>query len=496
MSNSKPSSDLFNLVKSLNQDDEMYFYRYTNQRHISERDNFVELFKLIKAQPAYDEKKLKAGLKDRTWAKRLTYSKNELVQYIYDSLVANSSNLTANSEIYYLLELAELLKKKSLYKLALKRLTRAKEIAEQYQKYFLLLEILDAQRRWTKELPNTDHQKELDALALEKDKILELIKCEDYFNRLNDRVYLLYRQLNIAREEKKLAELETIIQTPGLQNEASALTFDSKIKFHSIHSYYHQLKGDFNTALACREKLVTLWENNPHQITEMPQRYRSELANLLTLRHFTGNYRGFEELIARIEGVKKGSLEEDAFAFRQVYPLKQLYLLNNGKVKQAYELLPEITKGLELYSELINPVKLHSFWYNNAITCLLAGHYSEALPWVNLILNPGIDKKVRTDLRDFVSILEIILHYETGKYDLVENKLHNVRKRLNYKNKLYNFEQVVLRNLSALIKAQNTKTEKRKAIQQFIRELHQLQLSAGKEQITGLEEITIWIKNK
>ena len=64
MSNSKPSSDLFFLVKSMNQDDEMYFYRYTNQRHISERDNFVALFKLIKAQPAYDEKKLQAALKD------------------------------------------------------------------------------------------------------------------------------------------------------------------------------------------------------------------------------------------------------------------------------------------------------------------------------------------------------------------------------------------------------------------------------------------------
>jgi hypothetical protein len=496
MSNSKPSSDLFNLIKSLNPDDEKYFYKYTSQRHIAHRENFIELFKLIQAQQQYDEKELNTSLSSPTWAKRLTYSKNELQQYIYDSLVTNSSNTTVNSDIYYLLQLADLLKEKSLYKQALKKINRAREIAIQYEKHFSLLEILDAQRKLLKVLPNADHQKELDTIVAEKNKTLEFIKCEDHFSRLNDTVYLLYRQLNVAREEHKLQELETIMQSPSLQHESNAPTFDSKLKFYTIHSEYHQLKADYKKALTYREKLMKLWENNPHQIAEMPQRYREELASLLTIRHFNADYTGFEELIAKIEGIRKGNLEEDAFTFRQVYPLRQLYLLNNNKAEEAYRLIPEIKKGLDTYGELINPSRLHSFWFNIIVTCFLVGKYSEALPWVNLILNPGIDKKVRTDLRDFVSILEIILHYETGKYELVENKLLNTRKRLNYKNKLYKFEDIVLHNLSALINAHNNKAEMRKVVKEFTAQLHQLEQTAGKEKLIGLEEIIIWIKNK
>ncbi len=288
------------------------------------------------------------------------------------------------------------------------------------------------------------------------------------------------------------------MQCPSLQNEESALTFEAKLKFYGIHSLYNQLKGNFNKALNHREKVISLFEKAPHQITEMPQRYRSELANLLTVRHFTGNYEGFQELLNKIEDVKEGSKEENVFTFREIYPLKQLFLLNTGRAEEAYQLIPEITKGLELYSELINPARLHSFWYNNAIACFIIGNYKEALPWTNLILTPGKDKKVRTDLRDFVSILEIILHYETGKYSLVEAKLHSARERLTYKNKLYEFEKVVLQNISQLIKVQGKDKEEKmlKACAVFLEELQALANKSGKEKLPGLEEIILWVKKK
>ncbi len=120
MSNSKPSSDLFNLVKSFTQDEVMYFHKYISKQRTNERSNFLQLFYLIKEQEQYDENALKSSLSDRKWAKRLTYSKNELQQYIVDSLFANNSNTTTERDIHYLLDLAELLKKKSLHKLALK----------------------------------------------------------------------------------------------------------------------------------------------------------------------------------------------------------------------------------------------------------------------------------------------------------------------------------------------------------------------------------------
>jgi len=367
---------------------------------------------------------------------------------------------------------------------------------------------LEAQRRLLKQMPSSNHEKELSENNNEKSVCLEKVKNEDHYAQLNDKVFLLYRQLNLLREQSKLEELEQIMLCPSLQYQEQALTFDSKLKFHGIHAHYNQLKGDFNKALLHRENVIKILGENPHQITEAPQRYRSELANLLAVRHLTGNYEGFEELLKKIEEVREGNLEENAFTFREVVPLKQLYLLNNNRMEEAYELIPEIKKGLETFTEHINPVRLHSFWFNNAITCLLTANYKEALPWVELILSPGIDKKVRSDLRDFTYILELILHYEiqnsvAQKHNLLESKLHNARKRLHYNNKLSEFITIVLENIKLLIKATDKAEQKHGIFNNFKQQLQTLAAKSGKampagrhEKITGLDEVIAWIKNK
>lgn len=496
MNKRKPSSDLLNLIKCLCEREIKYFSEYIHHLRIPEGDNFRELFMLIREQEEYDEHELKVLLTDRTWAKRFTYSKNELFNYVSDSLMHNTSKETTDREIHYLIDLAEKFKQKCLYKLALKKLDKAHEVAARYEKYYSLLNVLEARRRLLKQLPATDLQKQLYDINNQKLEIFEKIKNEEHYFHLNDKVYLLYREHNQTRDLLKQQELETIMQCPSLQNEKLAITFEAKLKFHYIHSLYNLLKADYKKALPYRKKVIDLWESNPNMIDEMPQTYRTDLANLLTVHHYADNYEGFEELIKKIETIKEGNIEEDAFTFRQVYHLKQLYLLNTGKVKEAYELIPVIKKGLEKYGELINPVRQHSFWYNNMMACFVMRKYLETIPWVNQILKPDIDKKVRTDIHDFVPILEVILYYETGKYDVVESKLRNTRDRLSYKNKLYDFEKVVLQNISKLIKAKRNKQDIHKVFTVFNLELQAIANSAGKEKLLGLEEIIIWVNTK
>lgn len=474
----------------------VHFVRYMSRSRKKDRTSFITFFRIAKENPDQDEKELKKRMLNTAFGKKFSFYKSELLDYICQSLLNQRVSQSTDHDIHSLIELSELLSQKSLYKLALKKLNRAHDIALQYDKHFALLDILDKQRKLLKQIPTTTLRKQLDENTLEKKQVIEKIENEDTYAELNDKVYLVYRQQYAARDKGNLAELESIMQCPALKNEEQAITFLSKFRYHAIYAFYNSFKSEFGIALKHRSKIISLWENNPHLIPEYPQRYSADLANLLSARYNTGSFKDFDEIIKKIEALNKGTAEDNAFEFRELYRLKQLFLLNTGRLNEAYQLVSEIADGLQNYGEQINEVRKHSFWFNNAVTCFLLEKYEEAIPWVNHLLNPAVDKTVRNDLRDFASILEIILYYETGKYNLEEVKLRNTRDRLTYKNKLFPFEKVVLDNIAKLIKAKGDQSKTAKVLKHFAAELKELETNKLSPKLTGLEEISIWLNKK
>lgn len=495
MSNIKPSSDLFVLVKSLDKGEIKYFSEYISRLRSPDAAGFLALFRALRRQDEYDEKKLKATLKNKGFVKRFTFNKHILQQHIFNSLLANSGQADITSEIHKLIHLCELLKQKSLYSLSKKKLARARELCLQYEKHYALLECLDAEGRLLKLMPETDYENQMQRIISEKNTCLQKITTENQLAQLNDNLFKLYRKHNKAVNNP---ELEKLMQHPLLQNPQTADSFDAKLKFYNIHSHYYYMKGDFKKTLFYREKIVKLWEENPHQITEYPQRYRTELSNLLTASHFAEDYTKFETLLEKISEVRQGAIEENAFTFREVNYLKQLYLLNTAQYKQAALLLPEIKKGLEQYGKHIPPLRIQSFWFNNVITCLLNAQFKTGLEWNQLILSASSDKSFRNDLFTIAHLLEIILHLEMQKFDIALYKLRNTRDKLNYRNRMSEFEKTVIKHLQTLIKNTEEGNESaiRKTIHSFIANLQRIAAKEDKNKPTGSDEIMLWLKNK
>src|SRR5262245_6498315 len=143
----KPSSDLFNLIKSMHQTEKRYFKIYASKHIIGDQNKYVLLFDAIDQQAQstvgeYDEDKIKALFKKEKFIRQIHVAKNYLYHMILKSLHVYQSHASAEAELKELLHYEEILFAKQLYSQCPKVLKKAKKLAVKYEKQVYLLDII------------------------------------------------------------------------------------------------------------------------------------------------------------------------------------------------------------------------------------------------------------------------------------------------------------------------------------------------------------------
>ncbi len=140
----KASSDLFDLIKSLNKSEKRYIQ--LNAVHAGDKD-YMKLFAVIDKQNDYDEGIIKKKLSKERFIKRLPAVKNYLYEFIMKSLASYYADLSADSRIRHFLNYSEILFDKKLFGQSIKALSKAKKIALKYNKNISYYDILQAEQQ-------------------------------------------------------------------------------------------------------------------------------------------------------------------------------------------------------------------------------------------------------------------------------------------------------------------------------------------------------------
>jgi hypothetical protein len=489
MKTKKTSDDIFRLAKSLSKVEAGYFIQYINRSRIKEAAAYIQLFKHLRSADEYNESELKAAIKNPAFIKRFAYHKTILSDLIIESMVAAKSNTSVNARIHRLIEAVDYLREKHLYPHTLKLLGKARELAQLHEKYFVLLHINFIQRALIKQTTESKLSNLIDELYTEKKELLEKIENEDKLGFIGDKVFSLYWEKKLIKTEEDKQYLENLMQNALLSDEKNAISFSAKIKYNSIFALYHQLTDNYKEAYKHRKRMVALWDLFPHFKTEDLVRYRSDLTNLLSVSIIARIPVDFEEILKEAEKTCAGNKEENAAFFSEIYFLRQSYMLNNGQITEALELIPEIEKGLKKYAAIMNQMRRRTLMYNVAITYFLNEKYNEALPYFEQIANINRTHDVRKYQREVSSLFKLIILYQTGKHDLAEYEVRNTRDRLKYGNKLYELELLVLEYIPLLIKSQKERPN-------FLAKLEELFSRPENKNLLGLEEIIIWLRKK
>ena len=178
--------------------------------------------------------------------------------------------------------------------------------------------------------------------------------------------------------------------------------------------------------------------------------YIASLYNLLLVQIELKKYDDAIKTIKKLRSIDSKSPVMQARIFVTSYDTELNLYLRTGEFEKGMLLIKDIEEGMK--KQKINKESEALFSFNIAYLYFSLGDYNNSLKWTNEIIN---DKEltIREDIQCFARILNLLVHYELGNFDLIEYIMKSTRRYLSNKNKLNKFELIILNYIRKIINA-------------------------------------------
>lgn len=486
--------DLHQLIHSLEKAEKRYFKIYAEQNTRKGNNNFITLFNAIDKQSDYNEAAIRKKFKDKSFIGHLSTLKYQLFQLILRSLREYNQGKTVDFQLREILNNIEILDKKGLTQQCSKLIQKGKNIAEKYEKNLTLLELSEWESRYFF-LDNAKNLKEeVTALLNKKKVILYQFRNRTEFAHLDHYLLALTKIQPRARTPAEKALFDGIINEPLLKGVESAVGFSAKVHFRTIRGNYYTVVGDYQNAYSEYNELITLWEQNEHQIKDRPQQYRKALGHFVGACLLSNQQEKFLESVQKVRSLYTDKGKKDIRSISRTYTQELLYYLNFGEYEKGMRLVAEIEEWLPKHEAKIPPSRLLNFFYNISVFFFLYADYRNSLQWFNRILNHQKGEQ-RQDIQDVARIYQLIIHYELGNQDLIEYLTRSTYRYLRTREKIHDFEAEIMDFIrqSARLK---TPSEFRKAFATLLERLENIHKNLKGRSPLGLQETIFWLESR
>jgi tetratricopeptide (TPR) repeat protein len=450
----KPSTELFDLVKSLTKS-EKRFFKLTSSLQSGEK-NYLKIFDVIDRQKEYDEEAIKDQFKNETFIRHFPSEKNHLYKLILKSLRSYHSDNSVSSILKQEIKNIEILYRKALFKECNKFLSRAKKIAIEREKFYYWFELLS----WEKLLLEEAYEEgefttDLDALIKEEQEVIEKLRNLAAYHVLYSKINYVFRSGGYVRSEKDRALVEEISHHPLIIGRNTALSYRAATICYYIQGFCATANVDKETALLKFTKVKEILDNNTLIRDDLPKRYILTLSNILRLQIDTGRIDEALEMISFMRSVgNKSTFATDDIAlriFKSTYLAEMRIYEKQGDFDKAIENMDGLINGLEQNSDKIN--KEQELLFLNTISTVYfgAGRYKESLQWLNRVLNDN-ESNLRQDLYSYARLFNLVVHFELGNYDLLEYIIKSTYRYLSKRQRDHDLEVVILNYMKKLIR--------------------------------------------
>lgn len=455
------SDQLFVLIKSLSKPEKRYYKLFSTRSSAPKKpNNHHLLFDAIDKQDVYDEEALKHKFRKHSFTKRFSITKNRLYNSILRSLDAYHANSSIDAELRRLLHAVEILYKKSLYDQSYKMLRSAKKLAYKHEKNTILIEILN----WEKMLIEKDNYEgvtdsDIDAILEEDRHIAKFIEVYNEFWNIKSHVFNQLFRKGKARSESDLNKFKQFIDHTLLNRSDDELFTQSRYLRYHIYSAFYFGTGDYLKCYDFLQQNIALIEAHYPLFKEEPNTYVSVLTNAI----YVGmQLKRFEEAFDYLSKLRKvpekwvvASNENlEIRLFNSAYSIELTLYALTGDFEKGLGIVEEVELGLQKYRQKMSSVRKASFYFSIAILYFGAGHYTEALRWINELLN-NINIDESEDIHCFAQLLNLVIHLELGNKRLIPYTLKSTSRYLETRNRVYKFETAMLRFIGSALKAED-----------------------------------------
>lgn len=498
------STDLFELIKSLQQSEKRYFKIFSSNHVKGGKNNYVRLFEAIDKQKVYNEAAILKQFKQEKFAKQFSVTKNYLYNFILKSLRSYYAGKNIDAKISETLESVQILYTKGLAKKALKMLRKIKQIAWDYEKHESLLSILKLEKSILQRYANPTAFRKFQLLyAKEIKEILKILANNCEFEAILGKVYDLYTDYMVARSKEELAKYQTLLEHKLLTDINNALSFDAKIAYNNIYGLFYAVQEDYEQAAEYDAQQLQLFEEYPKIKEDRLHHYLIAATNLLSSYLSLHKKEAFKALLKSMRQTEEEKnlkaqigRAEKALVFESTYELELLFYLVNYQFQQGLALIPEVEKGLKKFKQDIKFEYLVSIQFSISKLYFYTNQLDEALDWISAIEfaeNPS----TADDILCFARLMKLLIYYDLGDsyYNLLSYELKSTRRFLQKKQRLYKIENIVLRYLTKLVNISSLDVEKQ-LWKQFQAEITLLSHQKFEQSVFTYLDLSSWLSSK
>lgn len=493
----KPSSELFDLIKTLSKSEKRFFK--LNSSLQSGDKNYLKLFDYIEKQSSYNEDALKKHFAEEKFIKHLPSEKNHLYKLILKSLRNFYADHSVKSQLRQEIKNVELLYKKALYKECAKFVKRAKKIAIEFEKFYYLFELISWEKKLMEEKFEEGYFKQnLDELIEEETEVIEKLRNLAEYHILYSKINYVFRSGGFTRNKSERKIVSEIADHHLIKGKNTAISTRATSICYYTKGLCAASIRDYEDALINFRKSKAVLDKNPKVKSDLPNRYIYILNFLMQCYIDTNDFENAQLLINEILTLKQSidynSLDSEVKIFSSAN-IGQVTLYNRkGEFANALKLFDDIESQIEKFSGKLNKEKLLLFNYNKAYAQFGTEDYKSALQIVNDILNEN-EKQLRQDIYSFSRIFNLIIHYELGNYNFVEYDSKSTIRYLNKHEKDYQIEKVFMKFIKKLVK-EDFVADKKIIFENFYREVEELLNDPQEQVILEYFNVKSWIYSK
>lgn len=492
----RPSTELFELIKSLSKS-EKRFFKLSSSLQSGEK-NYLKIFDAIDKQSSYDEDAIKKQFKGQKFIKHFPSEKNHLYKLILKSLRAYYADHSISSILRQEIKNVEILYKKALFKECNKFVNRAKQMAVEYEKFYYLFELISWEKQLLEEAYESgDFDTDLDALIQEETECIEKLRNLAEYQVLYSRINYVFRRGGFARnaEEKEIvAEIANNHLIKGkntaLSSRAASICYYIKGLCAATNRNYKESEQHFS-------RVREILDDNELIRPDLAKRYIRTLNHLLFCHIDSRDFDKAFDLVDTMRSLTKedgfDTIAAEVMIFTNTH-LAELQIYERlGDFAAASESIPVIVEGLENYGDKITKEQEILFYYHISVIEFGNGNYNDSLQWINRVLNDN-EKHLRQDIYSFARLLNLIIHFELGNYDLLEYIIKSTQRYLNKKDKDYKVENVILKHLRKLTK--EDESDRRKLYERMQEELDKAFEQSHERVVLDYFDISSWVSSK
>ncbi len=453
----------------------------------------MQLFEAMDAQgDEYDEQKLKEKHAKKPFVKYLSAEKKQLREQIMKQMRLFHSGRTVDNKINELLQDEIFYQEKGLNDLREKALLKAKELATNAERFHLLKEILLRQTGFVIEFEKKHLTKPVVQLINEQKQLFITQESELELQAKNRELFSVLRSGADMQDSTVNNRVEMLYMEVERYRTRIGDSYRLQCLFERANSNYFHLQRNWKASFQHTKNEYEIYQRAEHLKTEDALNYKVCLANLMARALSAKEEDWFTKALEEMKSLPTSSFNEEGEVFQNVYFQEHLFYINHGEFEKAVALVPIIEQGLVKYEAKVNQARKIAFRFNIMVMYFVMHRFKDALNWIEPMMTDS--SEIKQDQR-FVGILLLpIIHFELGHVDLVESFTRSAYRFLQKKNRLHEFERLVLNYLKGM-PLSSDQTEFRTKLVAFSEELDSIMNDSKKRRTIGTEELSLWAKS-